>query len=140
MNRIAELWAAGTAPGWDGLYRADGSARAVVVDDARLSRFDLGPPLDLDALLAEDPEWLAEIDITDEVELPDGSGHLCAGQGAHGSQGFFARLDPERNLVWLVSLGDSNPFVRVTVDGTTAKFTNNLGNSITVDLTTPDLA
>jgi hypothetical protein len=83
MNRIAELWAAGTVPGWDGLYRADGTALAVEVDSARLLCFDLGPPLDLDALLAKDPEWLAEIDITTDVVLPDGSGHLCAGEGSH---------------------------------------------------------
>lgn len=139
MNSIAELWAAGTAPGWDGLYRADGTARGIEVDGARLSWFDLGSPLDLNALLAKDPYWLAEIDITTEVELPDGSGRLCAGDGAHGSQGFFARLTPERKLMWLVSLSDSNPFTHVTVDGTSAKFTNNLGNSLTVDLTAPDL-
>jgi hypothetical protein len=40
--------------------------------------------------------------------------------------------------VWVVSLGESNPFERATVVGSLATFTNNLGNSITIDLTDPD--
>jgi len=31
----------------------------------------------------------------------------------------------------------SNPFVRVEVDGPAAAFTNNLGHSLTIDLTDP---
>jgi hypothetical protein len=139
-NRIAELWLANERPAWDGLYRADGSARDAEVDSAALSWFRLGPPIDLDALLAEDPEWLTSADPHPQsiAELPDGSGYVCCGDGAHGSEGFFARLDADRNLVWVVSLGESNPFERATVVGSLATFTNNLGNSITIDLTDPD--
>ncbi|MFE4752556.1 hypothetical protein ACFRIB_20150 [Streptomyces mirabilis] len=140
MSRITDLWRAGVAPARDGLYRADGSSRDVEVDGARLSWFDLGAPLDLDALLAEDPDNVTEIDIHPQgfAELPDGSGRVCCGEGAHGSEGFFARLDPGEHLVWIVSLRHSNPFERVTVDGTRAIFTNNLGNTVTVDLASPE--
>ncbi|MFJ6901075.1 hypothetical protein [Streptomyces hokutonensis] len=137
-SRITELWHAGEAPAWNGLYRADGSARAVEIDGAKLSWFDLGVPLDLDALLAEAPDDVTEVDMSAEAELPDGTGYVCCGDGAHGSEGFFARLDRDRNLVWLVSLRDSNPFLRTTVAGSLVTFTNNLGNSVTVDLTDPD--
>lgn len=57
-----------------------------------------------------------------------------------GSEGFFARLDPDRNLVRLVFLSDSNPFVQAAVEGLLATFTNNLGNSITIDLDDSDFA
>lgn len=140
MSRIVELWAAGDVPDWDGLYRADGSARAVGVASAALSRFDLGGPLDLEELLRGDPGGVTPYDIHPDcvAELPDGSGFVCGGDGAHGSEGFFARLDADRNLVWVVSMADSNPFEKVEVDGMTARFFNNLGHSIAVDLTTPD--
>ncbi|MCW2873006.1 hypothetical protein [Actinacidiphila oryziradicis] len=138
MNRIIELWLAGEAPAWDGLYRADGSARAVEIDSPRLSWFDLGAPLDVYALLTEDPGYVIEFDVCAEAELPDGSGYVCCGDGSLGSNGFFARLDTGKNLVWVVSLFDSNPFERVTVEGSMATFTNNLGNSVTVDLASPD--
>jgi hypothetical protein len=142
MSRITELWLAGERPAWDGLYRADGSARDAEVDSAALSWFDLGPPFDLDAALAEDPGWVTSADHHPQgfARLPDGSGYVCCGDGAHGSEGFFARLDVDRNLVWLVSLSQSNPFERATVAGSLATFTNNLGNSITIDLTDPDFA
>lgn len=139
MSRITELWLANEAPEWDGLFRADGSAREVEVDGPELSWLDLGAPLDLDALLDEDPEALTTISPHPQgfAELPDGTGYVCCGDAALGSQGFFARLDRDKNLVWLVSLGDSNPFVRAEVEGSLATFTNNRGNAITIDLTDP---
>ncbi|MFI1717633.1 hypothetical protein ACIGW4_29605 [Streptomyces sp. NPDC053513] len=154
MSRITELWAAGDVPARDGLYRADGSAREVGIDSAALSRFGLGAPLDLEELLRGDPEGVTTYDIHPDcfAELPDdsgsgsgpdsgpglGPGFVCGGDGAHGSEGFFARLDADRNLVWVVSMGDSNPFEKVEVHGTTARFFNNLGNSIEIDLTDHD--
>jgi hypothetical protein len=136
------LWVAGEVPAWDGLFRADGGARAVEVDGAQLSWFDLGAPLDLDAMLAEDPERVCSVDIHPQcfAALPDGSGYVCGGEGELGSEGFFARLDADRNLVWVVWLGDGNPFVRAEAAGSTAVFTNNWGRTITVDLTAPDFA
>jgi hypothetical protein len=140
MNRITELWRVNQAPAWDGLFRADGLVREAEVDGLELSWFDLGAPLDLEELVAEDPENLTAIAPHPEgfAAIPDGSGQVCCGDGSHGSEGFFARLDREGNPVWVVSLGESNPFVRASVDGSKATFTNNWGNSLTVDLADPD--
>ncbi|MFF9340587.1 MULTISPECIES: hypothetical protein [unclassified Streptomyces] len=140
MSRITALWEAGLVPAREGLYRADGTARDVEVDSAGLSRFALGDPFDPDASLAGDPEGVTDYDIHPEcvAALPDGSGYVCGGDGPHGSQGFVARLDAERRLVWVVPMSDSNPFERVEVQGTTARFFNNLGHSIAVDLTDHD--
>ncbi|MCI4066075.1 hypothetical protein MRQ36_27425 [Micromonospora sp. R77] len=142
-TRILRLWSKGLAPGWDGLYRADGSARVVELSGgARLDGFELGPSLDLDAMLEEGPGRLTDVDILRgaDVLLPDDSGYVCGGDGAHGSEGFFARLDKDRNLVWIVALTDSNPFEKAEVRGSLATFTNNLGNSVTIDLDHPDFA
>lgn len=42
--------------------------------------------------------------------------------------------------MWIVALTDSNPFEKAEVRGSLATFTNNLGNSVTVDLDHPDFA
>ncbi|MFF0482746.1 hypothetical protein [Streptomyces sp. NPDC004435] len=140
MRSIVDLWESGEVPDRDALYRADGVVREVHVDSAALSGFGLGAPLDLDELLRDDPDGLAAYDIHRGcwAELPDGSGFVCGGGGAHGSEGFVARLDADRRLVWVVRMGDSNPFERVELDGMTARFLNNLGNAIEIDLTAPD--
>jgi hypothetical protein len=140
LTRIIELWRAGKVPAWNGMYRADDSARAVDVGGSRLPWFELGEPLDVAALLDDDPPPVYEYDIHCEAELPDGGGYVCCGEGALGADGFFARLDADRNLVWVVALDDANPLERLTVDGCVVTFTNNLGRSLTVDLTAPDFA
>ncbi|MFD8724070.1 hypothetical protein ACFV2H_40475 [Streptomyces sp. NPDC059629] len=139
---IVELWRSGRAPAWDGLYRADGSARSAQVDGDELSWFELGEPLDLDALLAASPDHVTEVGVPPDrvTALRDGSGYVGCGEGALGADGFFARFDEDHDVVWLVFLSDSNPFERVSVDGSLATFTNNLGNTLTVDLDDPDFA
>jgi hypothetical protein len=138
MSGIAEIWSAGCAPAVDGLYQFDGSARAVSVGGAGLPWFDLGAPIDLDAMMIEDPENLMEIDVCAQSELPNGIGYLCCGEGALGSQGFFAKLGVANDLRWIVSLRASNPFEHLVIHGTSASFFNNLGNSITIDLQDPN--
>ncbi|MEV7403096.1 hypothetical protein AB0N93_22230 [Streptomyces sp. NPDC091267] len=140
MSHITDLWTAGKAPSRSGLYRADGSARTIETDGPALSRFALGPPLDLDALLAESPLSVTEIDIHPQcfVALPDRSGFICGGDGALGSDGFFARLDAGRSPLWVASMCDSNPFEKAELRGWVACFTNNLGNSVVVDLLNAD--
>ena len=83
-------------------------------------------------MLVEDPEWVASIIITREVPIPDGL--LCAGEGSHGSEGFFARLDADWNLVWVAHFQESNPFDEITVHGDQATFTSTSGGTVTVDL------
>ncbi|MFJ4186808.1 hypothetical protein [Kitasatospora sp. NPDC089509] len=140
MTRIVELWRAGEVPIECGLFRADGTGReAADCDSSNLTGYGLGGALDLDALLAEDPEWTTGADVFAEAELPDGAGHLCSGGGSHGSDGFFARLDADRNLVWVVHLL-ANEFVRIDVEWPLATFTNNRDNTLTIDLTDPEYA
>lgn len=124
---IVSLWRKGLLPGLDGLYYVDGRARAL-----RLGAVEVGAEFDVTARLDAEPDWLASLEITFRTELPDGS--LVGGECGHGSQGFFARLNKSRDLVWAVFFEDSNPFIGVDVTGSLATFTTNLGLPATVDL------
>jgi hypothetical protein len=136
---VTRLWQSGELPAWDGLYRRDGSARAARIDTAApgglllLESFDVASRLQ-----TEDPEWVTDIDVTREKEIPDRPGYLCCGETSYGSEGFFGRLDRERNLVWAVLLENANPFTEIDTDGIQATFTSTSGVSITVDLTSPE--
>jgi hypothetical protein len=133
-STIARLWLAENLPIRDGLYRADGSARAVRADASAPGGLALLEPFDLDAWLSANPGDCTMIDTTSVVPLPDGTGHLCCGEGSHGSEGFFARTDGLDDLVWVVYLEDSNPFLRAVFDGQDATIRSTNGLSITVDL------
>lgn len=142
MGLITELWPAGEVPAHDGLYRADGTALDVDIDGPRLAAFRIGEPFDVAALLAGDPGLITSAGPHPRgtAELPDGTGYVCCGDGSDGSAGFFARLDSDGNLVWVVALADSGPFVLAGAGGAHATFTNNLGRALTVDLTAPAFA
>jgi hypothetical protein len=129
---IVALWRADQLPIADGLFFADGRSYAVDVVDGRLVVVE---ELDLAEVLAEDQEWVTAIDITGETELPDG--YLCVGEGAHGSEGFFARLDAGRELVWVCYLSQANPFKDMAVENRTATVTSTSGVRVTADLDTP---
>jgi hypothetical protein len=135
MNRVALLWRQGMVPGFAGLYRANDAARSIEIDGAALTSFRVGAPFDFAERLAADSGYLAEIDESARVALPFGGGFVCCGEGAHGSEGFFARLDADGDLVWVVFLPDGNPFYEVNVHGSRITCTNNLGRRVSVDLT-----
>jgi hypothetical protein len=132
MSEIEELWRSGRLPIEDGVFFADGRSFAVDVVDSRLEAVD---EVDLAQILADDPDWVTSIDITREVPAP--GGFVCAGEGSHGSEGFFARLDEAKNLVWVCYLSESNPFDSVTVTGNTVTAVSTSGLSITVDQDAP---
>ncbi|MET9874015.1 hypothetical protein ABZZ36_05175 [Actinacidiphila glaucinigra] len=142
MGLIAELWLTGRVPARNGLYRVDDAAFDVRIDGPRLSGFGIGEPFDVAAELAEDPECVTTADSHPRgvVELRDGTGYVCCGEGAHGAHGFFARLDSDGGLLWVVALRDSSPFELAEAEGRYATFTNNLGHSLTVDLAAPEFA
>jgi hypothetical protein len=129
---IVALWREGRLPIEDGVFFADDRSYAVDVEDGRLVVVE---ELDLAEVLAEDPDWLTTIDITGETALPDG--HLCVGEGSHGSEGFFARLDTARRLVWVCYLSEANPFKDVTLTNGTATVASTSGVTVTVDLDNP---
>ncbi|GAA2358996.1 hypothetical protein Cme02nite_35310 [Catellatospora methionotrophica] len=95
-------------------------------------------PFDLEAWLLANRGWHTCVDTTTELPLPDGSGHLCCGEGSHGSEGFFARLDHTKTLIWVVYLQESNPFVEVAIHGRHATIRSSSDLSIQVDLTSPN--
>jgi hypothetical protein len=135
VSRVIDLWRQSEVPGWSGLYRANDAARAIDIDGAALTFFRVGEPFDVVDRLAADPDEVSYVYEIAEASLADGSGRVCCGEAAHGSEGFFARLDAEGELVWVVFLRDGNPFYEIAVDGTRVTFTNNLGRTVTVDLT-----
>ena len=135
MSDITTLWSAARLPIEDGLYFADGRSYAVAVAGAGLR---LVEAFDLGELLAEDPEWLTSIDITREIRVP--GGYAVAGEGSHGSEGFFARLAEDRSLVWVCYLSESNPFGELAVESSTLTATSTSGLSLSLPLDRPDEA
>jgi hypothetical protein len=126
MSGIQDLWRDGRLPIEDGVYFADGRSYAVeVVGSTLRSVGEVEPATD----------WLTAIDITREAPAP--GGFVCAGEGSHGSEGFFARLDADRELVWVCYLSESNPFDRLTVTDGTLTAASTSGVTITVDLDAP---
>jgi hypothetical protein len=132
---IVALWREGMLAIEDGLYFADGRSYTVDVEDGALVLVD---EFDLAESLAEDPEWITTIDITREVALPDDDGYICAGEGSHGSEGFFARLDADRELVWVCYLSESNPFKDIEIEGEQVTATSTSGVRVTVNIDAPD--
>ncbi|MFJ2822951.1 hypothetical protein ACIO7M_17815 [Streptomyces toxytricini] len=68
-----------------------------------------------------------------------GRGLLWAGEGSYGSEGFIARLTPDRNLTWAMFFTDSNPFTRIHLAGGTATFASTSGTRRTVHIEDPAL-
>jgi hypothetical protein len=134
MINVAGHLRARQAPDREGLYRADGTARHAEVDGPTLSWLDLGGPLDVHAM---DDEDVIELDPAVHIALPD-AGSVCCGEGPLGADGFFARYKAEGEPAWAVVLHNSNPFLEAGVEGMVAIFTNNLGHSLRIDLTSPE--
>jgi hypothetical protein len=131
---ITRLWAKGQLPSEDAVFYADGRSFAVEVVDGRLSVVE---EFDLDESLAEDPDCVSNVSVLGEVELPDGAGFLCRGDGDMGADGFFCRLDAARDLVWACFLTSGNPYADITVAGSSATFTSTSGLTVTVDIDQP---
>ncbi|WP_211762667.1 hypothetical protein [Kutzneria sp. CA-103260] len=128
LSQIERIWQDGRLPIVDGVFFVDGRSYAVDVADSALH---VVGQVDL----AEDPEWLTSIDITREAPAP--GGFVCAGEGSHGSEGFFARLDGDKRLVWVCYLSESNPFDQLALTGNTLTVSSTSGVVITVDLDEP---
>jgi hypothetical protein len=132
MSEISDLWRDGRLPIEDGVFFADGRSYAVDIVGSSLQVVER---VDLAEILAEDPDWLTSIDITREAPALDG--FVCAGEGSHGSEGFFARLTADKSLVWVCYLSESNPFDKLTVTDHNLTAVSTSGVTITVDLDTP---
>lgn len=137
MSTITSLWADEHLPIRDGLYTAAGDSYSVRIDPAKPGGIEVGEKFDLDTLLKADPDWLTTIDITRQTELPGGGDWLCCGEGSYGSEGFFGRLGRAKNLIWVIYLQESNPFIGIEVTGRIARFTSSSDISISVEIDQP---
>ena len=140
MVTIERLWAAEELPIRDGLYRAEGTSRSVRLDSTLPGGLAVLEKFDLDGFLCENPDDLTSIDVT--LDLPFSvAGTVCyllCGEGSYGSEGFFGVLDESRNLVWVVYLEHSNPFITGNLGGTQLSVTSTAGLTLTVDCGTDD--
>lgn len=138
MSTLERLWNAGRLPIKDGLYTSSGDDYSVQVNDAIPGGLEILEKFDLDSMLRADPDWLTSIDITREVEIEGRNGRLLAGEGSHGSEGFFARVDGRNNLKWVIYLEESNPFIDINIIDNKATFHSSSGVAITVDIDRPE--
>ncbi|MFJ6863496.1 hypothetical protein ACIQRS_04865 [Streptomyces termitum] len=145
MGMVERLWKAGEIPLRDGLYRPDDTGLELHVDGPGAHHPDAGQPIPfrvggvLDVARALEEYHVDEVDPCFEVPLPDGSGWMSGGGGGMGNIGYLARLDADSSLRWVAVMFRSNPFVGVRYEGMRAVFTNDWGNLLTLDLTTPAL-
>ncbi|AJF66041.1 hypothetical protein [Streptomyces vietnamensis] len=145
MGMVEGLWKAGEMPLRDGLYRPDGSALELHVDGPGAYHPDAGQPIPFrigepfDVAQAIEEYGIDGVDTWFESPLPDGSGWVSGGGGGMGNIGYLARLHADRSLRWVAVMFHSNPFVGVRYEGRSAVFTNDWGNRLALDLTSPAL-
>ncbi|TLG13476.1 hypothetical protein FEK35_10025 [Nocardia cyriacigeorgica] len=131
-NAVRRLWTDREVPIVEGVYTPDGRGWEAWLDRTAASGFTVGEPIDVDALLADNPGNTTSADATFQtVEIP-GEGYLCCGEGTLGAEGWVAKLDLNSGLVWVVHFDDSNPFVELEVDGDRAHCLSSSGVRITV--------
>lgn len=134
MNVITVLWSNQRLPTRNGIYFANGSAFDVMLTESHPRTLALGDELDLDAIMDAHPDELTTIDIRARHAVPELNWVICAGGGKYNSEGFFACLDAEENLRWVVYLEDSSPMVNLRLEGTRVWFTPEEGEPITINL------
>lgn len=143
MGVVEGLWVAGEMPMRDGLYRSDDTGVELHVHGPGAYHPDAGQPIPFRVGGPFDVAWAIEEDGTDGVDtafvspLPDGSGWMSGGGGGMGNIGYLARLNADHSLRWIATMFYSNPFVGVRYEGMQAVFTNDWGNQLMLDLTSP---
>ncbi|MFJ6480955.1 MULTISPECIES: hypothetical protein [unclassified Streptomyces] len=136
MTAIERLWEGLQLPIKDALHHADGRSCGVALDPEAPRGFTVLAPFDLDDVLEGDPSWVSSVDGLAAVDL-GGEGLLWGGEGAHGSEGFIARLTVDRALIWAMFFEESNPFDRIRRSGSVATVSSTAGFEITLDIDDP---
>ena len=136
-STFVRLWEAEECPIRDGLYLADGRAWSVHADAAVPGGLAVLEPFDIDALLAEDPDWVTSVAISKTAKLAGTEDLLFCGEGSWGSEGLFGRITAAGRPVWVVYLGESNPFTEIEIEGHEARFRSTLDLVIRVEVTGP---
>lgn len=138
LTNIASLWNAEQLPIRDALHVHDGRSYSVALDRSKDSGLEITGRFSLDDFLHEDPDFLADIMTTQKIATSFQPGFLCCGEGSHGSDGFFARLNNNEDLVWVAFFEDSNPFRQISQHQEQATFTSTSGVTVTVHLDEPE--
>ncbi|MGW6407269.1 hypothetical protein ACWF95_08875 [Streptomyces vinaceus] len=136
MTAIERLWEDFQLPIRDALHCADGRSCDVELDSDVPNGLRVLAPFELDEMLESDPSWVSSVDGLIEVDLAS-KGLLWGGEGSYGSEGFIARLAPDRALVWAIFFTESNPFDRIQLSGNAATFRSTSGFDVTVDIDDP---
>ena len=132
------LWNAEQLPIQDALHVRDGRSYSITLDRSKSSGITLVGRCTLEDLLHDDPDFLADVMTTHKIVTSPQPGFLCCGEGSHGSDGFFARLDNNEKLVWVAFFVDSNPFHQIAQRQEHAMFTSTSGVTVTVHLDEPE--
>ncbi|GAA2358781.1 MULTISPECIES: hypothetical protein [Streptomyces] len=132
MSQIQRLWTEFRLPIRDALYFADGHSYDVVLASDAPGGWKVLAPFDVSDMLARGPDWTSSVDGLISVEL--GQGGLWGGDGSYGSEGFVARLAPDRSLIWAIFFMESNPFEEIQLLGEVATFTSTSGTKVAVDI------
>lgn len=135
---IERLWQAENLPIQDGLYFADGSAYGVRLDSSVKGGLKILDPISVEDFMARDPDMVTSIDVTLRKPLPNNLGYVFCGEGSYGSEGFFGRLDQDANLVWVVYLEYSNPFIDASIKNAEVTFSSSSDVSVSVNLESPE--
>ncbi|MFG3347599.1 hypothetical protein ACGF1Z_21325 [Streptomyces sp. NPDC048018] len=136
MTVIERLWEKYELPVQDALHYADGRSYDLALDPAAPSGFSVLSPFALDEGLLDDPSRVSSVDGLAAVDLGE-RGLLWGGESSYGSEGFIARLTPDRALIWAMFFAASNPFDRMRLSGGIAAFRSTAGFAIAVDVDDP---
>lgn len=135
MSKIEDLWVKYEVPVDNALHFADGRSFDARAAPEAAGGISILEPFDLDERLSIAPDWVSEVDGL-ELALEDG-GFLWHGDGSNGSEGFIARVNSDRSLMWVIFFTASNPFTRAELAGNYATLRSTSGVVITVDIDDP---
>lgn len=136
MTTIELLWREYELPIKDALHYADGRSYEVALNPAAPGGFSVLSVFSVDEILEDDPSWVSSVDGLTSVDLGE-RGLLWGGEGSYGSEGFIARLTPDRALIWAMFFAESNPFDRIQLTGNVATFHSTAGFEVSVDIENP---
>ncbi|WP_076970679.1 hypothetical protein [Streptomyces sparsogenes] len=136
MRDLERLWQELRLPIRDALHFANGDSYDVTLASDKSSGWKVLAPFGVGDMLASEPDWTSSVDGLISMELGQG-GALWGGDGAYGSEGFVARLAPDRSLIWAIFFMESNPFEEIQLFDEIATFTSTSGIKVTVDINDP---
>lgn len=137
-DSIADAIARRQLPIKDGLYLADGHAIALALYWEPKLALETGARFDARRLLREDPTWVCDLDLHQEIRLPAQMGFCLIGGGSYGADGCAVCLAADRSFKWALLLQESNPFdALIPCAGTEILLCSTAGLAIAIDIDSP---